>query len=210
MRKLTVILAVLGILLGMTTGASAQRALFEYTMTLADSAPGGDSSLDQYVLHLTPKYNAAYSYSTPDIQGFEGTIGPSTIKQQWFAGVISSPDLGSSGYVNLNTTQVDQDSHFLVYPTSSQDSGKTNDVNASTAPNEGGPTAGSLNATMALWDGGVSDWGIAQIVVADGTKVDLSAAIGSDSTGEWGPIVPEPATLGLLAVGVVGLIRRRK
>ena len=185
MKKFSVILVVLGV----ASLASAAIPTLSYTST---GIPG---DLIQYVFSVhadavNPLYTLGVDFSGP-------------LNQEKFMS-FDTPDLL---YVSLLTENGKYDSHINFLPTDLALIITLPAETATTLVGKFGFAAGSITTTTS----------IAQIVAPTGQEVDYSIMLGYDAGGGEGAtvdldgVVPEPATLCLVAAGgLMMLIRKRR
>jgi hypothetical protein len=169
-------------------------------------------------------YTMSLSYSGGDEIGTFVDIKFTGYNQEWISAIVPTPTYGDAE--SLGATERAQDSHFLFDGTGYPDvmlpeiNPYEGDIMGTPVPLEGkfGWTIGDATNPMP----------IAQLVTTN-PSLGIGALMGSLGSAEHGgntayawisseglsestrvAITPEPTTLGLLAIGIVGLIRRRK
>lgn len=208
MRKLLV----LGTIVALSFATAGQAARM-VSVTIDGGTSVGDG-LTAYIVSLDVDYVGADGYvNTLDLE-FAGSYN-----QEWgdtvffgttFTDADPTPDQEQAA-AKLSAARKAQDSHFLfdgddqILP-----AGGHKATEGTSAPPPDQPLSGYFG-----WTGSTDPKPIAQIVTDDG-PYDTSLVTGwvwipfNDGTNAFEVWIPEPTTLGLLAVGVVGLIRRRK
>jgi hypothetical protein len=188
MRKLVALLAVLS-LVGVASAG--------ITVNVSDGVDVG-SGLMSYTVNL----DAGYQLYGVDVK-FEGPMNQLTSFAEG-----TTPTMTAASLLQYLGKNIAQDTHFLFVDGDIMPVAEPGGV--SYAPAE---SAGILSAVFVPTGGStiLTSWDLAQIVLPAGMDAVMTLSV-SDKLGNMEStvaIIPEPATLGLLAMGVVGLLRKR-
>jgi hypothetical protein len=169
--------------------ASAQASL----TTVVDPGVDVGGGLVSYTVHLVADTEADM------LAAFDGTFSGTLNQVFAFGGALDTPTLDNVSY--LPAEDAAKDTHFML---------EDDELLVVTDPNE---TESTLNGVFSVAVASRSlDLVIAQIVLAAGDTAELSG-LGANAAGDKFDIsatIPEPATLSLLGIGALALIRRRK
>ena len=206
-------LLVLGTIIALSIATAGQAASVAVTVDAGTDVGGG---LTAYVVSLDVTGGDGYANQV-DIE-FGGSYnqewGDVVMMGSTFPNQDPTPDQEQAA-AKLSSARQAQDSHFLF-----DDDESFPPPIVGSEPDEGDQGSGpppdrDLNGFFG-WLGSTNPKPIAQIVVSGATPYDTTLVEGwvwvpfngaTDSEMVW---IPEPTTLGLLVVGVVGLIRRRR
>jgi hypothetical protein len=177
-------------------GTCLLAAQLSYAGVTVEVEPGVSvgSGLTSYTVNLIADSPA------DEVAAFDGGFSGAMNQVGAFSGALPTPTLDNVN-AYLTPTEKSQDSHFLFL---------IDQLVIETAPAE---TASSLTGVFGVKvPDRAESLEFAQIVLADGDSVELTgtASNGAGDAFDVSTVIPEPATMSLLGLGALAIIRRRR